>query len=91
MCKYGAGARGAFFRFSYRILIAADSNGRLPSGIAGSNLAGGIDVCVVLLRETKGKMQDNQDKETITDEVKTEYKRIQMRKITPVAWMSCFL
>ena len=45
----------------------------------GSNPAGDMDVCVVSQRQ-KDKMQQNQDKETSTDEVETEYKRIQKKK-----------
>jgi hypothetical protein len=34
-------------------------------------------VMCVVSKDKKGKMQDSQDKETSTDEVQTEYKRIQ--------------
>ena len=45
--------------------------GHSLSAVAGSNPAGGMDVCVV----SKHKMHENQDKETSTDEVQTECKR----------------
>ena len=35
--------------------------------IAGSNPAGGTDVCVVLYRKDKGTSQDNQDRQTSTE------------------------
>jgi hypothetical protein len=47
--------------------------GRSLAGVADSNLAGGMDVCVVCCKERqKRKMQHSQDKETSTDEVQTE-------------------
>jgi hypothetical protein len=48
-----------------------------------------MNVCVVS-KDKKGKMQDNQDKETSTDEVQTECKRIQKRKFPPKAWMAVY-
>ena len=46
---------------------------RSLAGVAGSNPAGGTDVCVVCcIVRTKDKMQDSQDKEMSTDEVQTE-------------------
>ena len=56
--------------------------GRSLAGFAGSKPAGCMDVCVVYCEyKRKAKVQDNQDKDTSTVEVQTEYKRIQ--KIIP--------
>jgi hypothetical protein len=47
------------------------------AGVAGSNPSGSVEVSVAYCTvRTKRKMQDNKDKETSTDEVQTEYKRI---------------
>ena len=54
--------------------------GRWLAGIAGSNPAGGMDVSVVCCRvKTKVKVRGNQDKEPSSDEVQSEYKRIQKK------------
>ena len=42
--------------------------------VAGSNPAGGMDVCVVCVVR-KGRMKDNQDKDTSTDEVQKQRTR----------------
>ena len=62
--------------------------GRSFVGVADSTPAGGMDICVVCV-VNKDKMQDNEDKETSTDEVQTEYKKIQ-KKIPPGIWMYFF-
>ena len=55
---------------------------RWPAGIGGSNPAGGMDVCVVLLySKDKRQSQDNQDKA-----IQIKYKVFQ-KKIPPGAWM----
>ena len=55
--------------------------GRSLAGIAGSNPAGGMDVCVVCVLQSKkkGKVQDNPDKETSMDEVQRQNKRKKFR------------
>jgi hypothetical protein len=60
--------------------IKGDFCGRSFAGVAISNSAGGMDICVVCLSKdtkAKGRMQDNEDKETSTDEVECtkEYKK----------------
>jgi hypothetical protein len=61
--------------------------GRSSNGIDGSNPVGGIDVCnsCVLQSKQKAKMQDNQNKETSTDEVQRQNKITD--KILPGKWM----
>jgi hypothetical protein len=50
--------------------------GRSLVGIACSNLAGGMDVCLLcVVSEDKGRSQDKQDDETSTNKVQKEKKR----------------
>jgi hypothetical protein len=60
------------------------------AGFVGSNSTGGHGYlcCVLWVKAKKGKLQDKQDKETSTDEVQTEYKRIQKKTFPLRAWMS---
>ena len=62
--------------------------GRSFAGVAISNSAGGVDICVVCLSKdtkAKGRMQDNEDKETSTDEVECtkEYKNNKTKTKSP--------
>ena len=50
--------------------------GRSRAGIASSNPAGGKDVLCCVCCTVQGKMQDNEDTETSTDEVQSENQRI---------------
>ena len=53
--------------------------GRSLAGVAGSNHAGGMDVCVLCVlysKGQKGKSRDNPDKETSTDTVQSEKNRM---------------
>ena len=52
--------------------------GHSPAGIAGSNPAEGMDVCVVQWGQ-KGKSQDSPDKETSTDRGQRKNKKIKKK------------
>lgn len=60
----------------------ASAYGRSLAGIAGSNPAGTMDVCVIYVYctiRTKGKGQDKQDKERSKDKVQRDRKQRELK------------